>query len=290
MPCRARWCSETEELTTGSANPVDGRSRLASPVAMAVASAEPDWTLIVVPAVIRYCALDGLHDGRLGHHAVGHGWRGRRGRRGHTAEGGAAEPIVSSAATTTVTRRSRCPDSPMRMAALQDRCWSSLYRSTLSYLGRYRPVRGIVSSCRPPSATDVSGRFDRVKPSPPAHRHAHAIGSNREQSVIDEGQLIAGHYRLLERIGSGSMGVVWRARDERLERVVAVKQLLTQTGLTDEHEGGRPAAALREARIAARLHHPNAIVVFDVPARRRPVPVDGVHVTSKSMARASRAG
>ncbi|HVV20800.1 MAG TPA: serine/threonine-protein kinase [Pseudonocardiaceae bacterium] len=88
--------------------------------------------------------------------------------------------------------------------------------------------------------------------------------AHREQSVIDEGQLIAGHYRLLERIGSGSMGVVWRARDERLERVVAIKQLLPQPGLSDEQRQDARKRALREARIAARLHHPNAIVVFDV--------------------------
>ncbi|HKN99800.1 MAG TPA: protein kinase [Pseudonocardiaceae bacterium] len=69
---------------------------------------------------------------------------------------------------------------------------------------------------------------------------------------------------MLERIGSGSMGVVWRARDERLERVVAVKQLLTQPGLTEEQRQDARRRALREARIAARLHHPNAIVVFDV--------------------------
>jgi eukaryotic-like serine/threonine-protein kinase len=68
----------------------------------------------------------------------------------------------------------------------------------------------------------------------------------------------------LERIGSGSMGVVWRARDERLERVVAVKQLLPQPGLSDEQRQDARRRALREARIAARLHHPNAIVVFDV--------------------------
>ncbi|HEX3590352.1 MAG TPA: serine/threonine-protein kinase [Pseudonocardiaceae bacterium] len=68
----------------------------------------------------------------------------------------------------------------------------------------------------------------------------------------------------MERIGSGSMGVVWRARDERLERVVAVKQLLTQPGLTEEQRQDARRRALREARIAARLHHPNAIVVFDV--------------------------
>ncbi|HEX3781953.1 MAG TPA: serine/threonine-protein kinase [Pseudonocardiaceae bacterium] len=88
--------------------------------------------------------------------------------------------------------------------------------------------------------------------------------ANREQLVIDEGQLIAGHYRLLERVGSGSMGVVWRARDERLERVVAVKQLLLLPGLTDEQKQDARRRALREARIAAKLHHPNAIVVFDV--------------------------
>jgi serine/threonine protein kinase len=68
----------------------------------------------------------------------------------------------------------------------------------------------------------------------------------------------------LERIGSGSMGVVWRARDERLERVVAVKQLLAQPGLTDEQREDARRRALREARIAARLHHPNATVIFDV--------------------------
>lgn len=76
--------------------------------------------------------------------------------------------------------------------------------------------------------------------------------------------MIAGHYRLLERIGSGAMGVVWRARDERLERIVAIKQLLLQPGLTEQQKDEARKRAMREARIAARLHHPNAIVVFDV--------------------------
>jgi serine/threonine protein kinase len=76
--------------------------------------------------------------------------------------------------------------------------------------------------------------------------------------------LIAGHYRLLERIGSGAMGVVWRARDERLERIVAIKQLLLQPGLSQQQREEARKRAMREARIAARLHHPNAIVVFDV--------------------------
>ncbi|MEV6243171.1 serine/threonine-protein kinase [Lentzea sp. NPDC051838] len=65
---------------------------------------------------------------------------------------------------------------------------------------------------------------------------------------------IGGRYTLLERVGSGAMGVVWRARDEVLAREVAVKQLVT----------GDHQRAMREARNAARLHHPHAIAVFDV--------------------------
>jgi hypothetical protein len=60
------------------------------------------------------------------------------------------------------------------------------------------------------------------------------------------------------------MGIVWRARDERLERIVAVKQLLALPGLTADQRAEARRRALREARIAARLHHANAIVIFDV--------------------------
>lgn len=79
-----------------------------------------------------------------------------------------------------------------------------------------------------------------------------------------EGRLIAGRYRLQQRIGSGAMGVVWRAVDERLHRTVAVKQLLLQPGYTDEETEEARQRSMREGRIAARLQHHNAIVVFDV--------------------------
>ncbi|MGH3718436.1 MAG: serine/threonine-protein kinase [Pseudonocardiaceae bacterium] len=69
---------------------------------------------------------------------------------------------------------------------------------------------------------------------------------------------------MLDRIGIGGMGVVWQAMDERLQRLVAVKQLLLQPGLSPRATDEARARALREARIAARLHHPNAIVVYDV--------------------------
>ncbi|WP_374195072.1 serine/threonine-protein kinase [Amycolatopsis sp. 195334CR] len=76
--------------------------------------------------------------------------------------------------------------------------------------------------------------------------------------------MIAGHYRLVEHIGSGAMGVVWRAIDERLERSVAVKQILAQPGLSEAERINSRQRAMREAKNAARFQHPNAIVVFDI--------------------------
>ncbi|NEW50501.1 serine/threonine protein kinase [Nocardia cyriacigeorgica] len=77
-------------------------------------------------------------------------------------------------------------------------------------------------------------------------------------------RLIAGRYRLTDPIGTGAMGVVWRATDVRLRRTVAVKQVLLGPGLTPEAALEAKLRAKREGRIAARLHHPNAITVFDV--------------------------
>ncbi|MCP3798798.1 serine/threonine protein kinase [Allokutzneria sp. A3M-2-11 16] len=82
--------------------------------------------------------------------------------------------------------------------------------------------------------------------------------------MSDEGRLVAGRYRLERRIGAGAMGVVWQARDERLHRVVAVKQLLLQSGMEAGEAEEAKQRAMREGRIAARLQHPNAIGVFDV--------------------------
>ncbi len=79
-----------------------------------------------------------------------------------------------------------------------------------------------------------------------------------------DARLIAGRYRLDRRIGTGAMGVVWRAHDERLDRTVAIKELLMQPGLAEAEAQTARARAMREGRIAARLQHPNAICVYDV--------------------------
>ncbi|MFD5825148.1 protein kinase [Lentzea sp. NPDC060358] len=74
---------------------------------------------------------------------------------------------------------------------------------------------------------------------------------------------VGDRYVLLDQLGAGAMGVVWRARDELLHRDVAVKQLLLNEVQPNEfHEAVQ--RAMREGRIAARLQHPNAIAVYDV--------------------------
>ncbi|MEV0678445.1 serine/threonine-protein kinase [Actinosynnema sp. NPDC050436] len=82
--------------------------------------------------------------------------------------------------------------------------------------------------------------------------------------MTDDGRLVAGRYRLGHRIGSGAMGIVWQAHDERLHRTVAVKQLLLQPGLAEADTDEAKRRAMREGRIAARLQHPHAIAVYDV--------------------------
>ncbi|MEU0884571.1 serine/threonine-protein kinase [Lentzea sp. NPDC005914] len=88
--------------------------------------------------------------------------------------------------------------------------------------------------------------------------------AQRGATVTDDGRLVAGRYRLSQRIGSGAMGVVWTAHDERLHRTVAVKQLLLQPGLAEADTDEAKRRAMREGRIAARLQHPHAVAVYDV--------------------------
>ncbi|WP_041819464.1 serine/threonine-protein kinase [Streptomyces davaonensis] len=81
-------------------------------------------------------------------------------------------------------------------------------------------------------------------------------------------RVIAGRYRLEDRIGRGGMGVVWRATDQLLGRRVAVKEFPfdeTDSGsLSPADLRRRRERTLREARAVARLRHPHIIVVHDV--------------------------
>jgi eukaryotic-like serine/threonine-protein kinase len=71
---------------------------------------------------------------------------------------------------------------------------------------------------------------------------------------------VADRYTLLDLLGSGGAGAVWRARDELLHRLVAVKEVRLLTG---DPESVRDRV-LREARATARLNHPSVTAVYDV--------------------------
>lgn len=75
---------------------------------------------------------------------------------------------------------------------------------------------------------------------------------------------VVGRYRLVDPVGRGGMGRVWRAADEVLDRPVAVKELRLDAGGDQEDPRTRRERALREARASARIDHPGVVRVYDV--------------------------
>ncbi|MFE9439729.1 serine/threonine-protein kinase [Streptomyces sp. NPDC006602] len=90
--------------------------------------------------------------------------------------------------------------------------------------------------------------------------------SNDRGSGGDKGRIVGGRYRLVERIGSGGMGTVWRAVDELVGREVAVKQPRLPGDPEDESHQRAAHRLYREARAAARVDHPSAVTIHDVVA------------------------
>ncbi|MEE4418876.1 serine/threonine-protein kinase [Streptomyces bugieae] len=82
--------------------------------------------------------------------------------------------------------------------------------------------------------------------------------------MTDESRLVAGRYRLTEEIGRGGMGTVWRVQDEVLGRQVALKRLHERPRLSDGELATLYERMRREARSAARIVHPNVVVIHDV--------------------------
>ena len=70
---------------------------------------------------------------------------------------------------------------------------------------------------------------------------------------------MAGRYALLNTVGSGASGQLWRGHDASLDRIVAVKVV----NLDDQPDPMAEERFRREARAAAGIHHPNVVSVFD---------------------------
>src|SRR5918997_2815482 len=98
------------------------------------------------------------------------------------------------------------------------------------------------------------------------------------------GNLLAGRYRVIERLGSGGMAVVYLAEDERLGRRVAVKRLHADS---PEDTAKR---FTREARLGASLNHPNVVTVYDAVTDDGSVVIVMESVDGESLADTLRRG
>ncbi|WDV53953.1 serine/threonine-protein kinase [Streptomyces coeruleorubidus] len=121
--------------------------------------------------------------------------------------------------------------------------------------------------------------------------------SNDGGGTVAQGRSVGGRYRLIERIGSGGMGTVWRAYDELVQREVAVKQPRLPGDPEDESHRRAAHRLYREARAAARVDHPAAVTIHDVVVepeqqpdtrdgridRHRPVGRDGLNAVDAAL-------
>lgn len=90
-----------------------------------------------------------------------------------------------------------------------------------------------------------------------------APGGPEDRPLGNDPTVIDGRYELLEPIGSGGMGEVWKAHDRRLRRFVAVKGLLDRNAVTGATQTAAMQRARREAEAIAKIEHPNVVTVHD---------------------------
>src|SRR4029077_12077935 len=90
---------------------------------------------------------------------------------------------------------------------------------------------------------------------------AQGVGAERQKIAMETMQL--GRYEILAELGRGAMGAVFRARDPKIDRTVAIKTISVPAGAAKDIEHYRQRF-FREAQAAGRLSHPGIVTIYDV--------------------------
>jgi eukaryotic-like serine/threonine-protein kinase len=141
------------------------------------------------------------------------------------------------------------------------RCQSVLDRQT-EYSGLRRWLdRGPETIAARLDGADLAGLIDRIQVALPARKEPSEIRPPAVALAAEPGSDIGriGSFRLLNELGRGGMGIVYRAWDESLRRLVALKILRPEQA----HETDR-LRLVREARLAAQFRHDHAVTVYAV--------------------------
>ena len=157
-----------------------------------------------------------------------------------------------------------------RKLPLNDRTKSLIYRLGLEYenegmtakaLSAYEHING------GEGYRDLDLRIQRLKSSVKSSE-VEDYGSVAEPRPLegssDETRLTVGRYQILEELGKGSMGLVYKALDPKINRLLAIKTIRFSDEFDDDVIDEIKERFFREAEIAGRLSHPSIVTIYDV--------------------------
>ncbi len=170
-----------------------------------------------------------------------------------------ALPSSTPAAAKSTGRKSEQPSPAFRGAAISK---DELAQTQLISEDVITEVRG-VSPASP--AGDVAAQPPPDPPSGTSPKPAEErIGSDQPRQTASGHPTMLGRYRVIETVGQGAMGTVYRGLDPAIDRPVALKTILFRTDHGAEQEEELRERFLREARAVGKLSHPNIVTIYDV--------------------------